>query len=70
MHYCDDTNMHVFLIKGEHDQFMDVNDGIMLDTDDTFSSETEEFRKGYHNAIIQFQKKCNMRSKNTFVKPP
>jgi hypothetical protein len=63
MHCCDDTNTYVFLTKGEHDQFMDVNDGFMLENDDTLSSETKEFRKGYHNAIMQFQKKYNLRVK-------
>jgi hypothetical protein len=27
------------------------------------SSETKEFRKGYHNAIMQLQKQYNLRSK-------
>jgi hypothetical protein len=53
----------VFLMKGEHDQYMRENDDIMLETDDTLSWETKEFRKGYHNAIMQFQKKYNLRSK-------
>jgi hypothetical protein len=55
----------MFLTKGEHDQFMDVNDGIMLETEDTLSSEMKEFKKGYHNAIMQFQKKYNLRSRKT-----
>jgi hypothetical protein len=52
MHCCDDTNTYVFLAKGEHDQFMDLNDGFMLENDDTLSSEMKEFRKRYHNAIM------------------
>jgi hypothetical protein len=69
MHCCDDTDTHMFLTKGEHDQFMDANDGIMLETDDTLSSETKEFRKGYHNAIMQFQKKYNLRSRKASAEP-
>jgi len=57
MHCCDDKNTRVFLTKGEHDQYMSENDNIMLETDDTLSWEMEEFKKGYRNAIIQFQKK-------------
>jgi hypothetical protein len=38
---------------------MSENDDIMLETDDTLSWEIEEFRKGYHNAIMQFQKEYN-----------
>jgi hypothetical protein len=49
---------------------VDVNDGFTLDTDDTLSSETKEFRNGYHNAIMQFQKKYNLKSINTPTEPP
>jgi hypothetical protein len=53
----------VFLTKGEHDQFMDVHDEFMQENDDMLSSEKKEFRKGYHNAIMQLQKQYNLRSK-------
>jgi hypothetical protein len=69
MHCCDDMETHVFLKKGEHDQYMIENDDIMLETDDTLSWEMKEFMKGYHNAIMQFQKKYNLRNRNTSVKP-
>jgi hypothetical protein len=49
---------------------MDVNDGFMFETDDMLYLETEEFRKGYHNAIMQFQNKYNLRSRKTPVEPP
>jgi hypothetical protein len=63
MHCCDDKDTRVFLTKGEHDQYMRENEDIMLETDDMLSWETEEFRKGYRNAIMQFQKKYNLRSR-------
>jgi hypothetical protein len=69
MHCCDDKNMCVFLMKGEHDQYMSENDDIMLEMDDTLSWETKEFRKGYHNAIMQFQKQYNLRSKKAPTEP-
>jgi hypothetical protein len=31
MHCCDDKNPHVFLTKGEHDQYMRENDDMMLE---------------------------------------
>jgi hypothetical protein len=46
----------MFLTKVEHDQFMDENDGFMIENDDILLSKTKEFREGYHNAIMQFQK--------------
>jgi hypothetical protein len=69
MHCCDDKDTHMFLTKGEHDQYMRENDDIMLETDDTLSWEMEEFRKGYHNAIMQFQKKYNLRRKKASTEP-
>jgi hypothetical protein len=66
-------------MKGEHDQYMSENDDMMLETDDALSSETKEFRKGYQNIIMQFQKKYNLRIKdfptepqqtNSIMKPP
>jgi hypothetical protein len=69
MHCCDDKDTRVFLTKGEHDQYMRENDDIMLETDDTLSWEMEEFRKGYHNAIMQFQKKYNLRSRKASTEP-
>jgi hypothetical protein len=62
MHCCDDKNPRVFLTKSEHDRYMIQNDDFMLEiddalfgeTDDAFSWETEEFRKGYQNSIMQF----------------
>jgi hypothetical protein len=52
MHCCDDIETNVFLIKEEHDQFMDANDKFMQENDDMLSSETKEFWKGYHNFIM------------------
>jgi hypothetical protein len=69
MHCSDNVNTHVFLTKGEHDQLLDENDGFMLETDDMLSSEMEEFKKGYHNAIMQFQNQYNLRSKKTSADP-
>jgi hypothetical protein len=68
-HYCDNKNPRLFLTKGEHDQYMRKNDDMMLETDDTLSQETKEFRKGYHNAIMQFQKKYNLRIKEVPTEP-
>jgi hypothetical protein len=77
MHCCDDKNLCVFLKKIEHDRYMRKNDDFVLDTnddmilkmDDALSWETKEFRKGYQNAIMQFQKKYNLRSKDAPAKP-
>jgi hypothetical protein len=67
--FCDDMNKYVFLTNGENDKFMDANDGFLMDIDDTLSSKTKEFKKGYHNVIMQFQKKYNPRSRNTSAEP-
>jgi hypothetical protein len=64
MHCCDDKNPRVFLTKSEHDRYMrrnedfalETDDGMILETDDAPSWEMEEFRKGYQNAIMQFQR--------------
>jgi hypothetical protein len=56
-------------MKGEHDQYMSKNDDIMLETGDTLSWETKEFRKGYHNSIMQLQKQCNLRRRKASTKP-
>jgi hypothetical protein len=69
MHCCDDMDTHMFLTKGEHDQFMDTNDGIMLEIEDTLSSKIEEFNKGYHKEIMKFQKKYNLGSRKTSAEP-
>ena len=50
---------------------MSENNDFVLETDDTLFSkvddalplEMKEFRKGYHNSIMQFQKQYNLRSK-------
>jgi hypothetical protein len=42
-----------------------MDDDMILEMDDAPSWETEEFRKGYQNAIMQFQKKYNLWSKDT-----
>ena len=39
-HCCDDTEANMFLTKGEHDQFMDVNNEFMQENDDMLSQET------------------------------
>jgi hypothetical protein len=77
MHCCDDKNPRVFLTKREHDRYMRKNDDFVLETDDDMilemddapSWETEEFRKGYQNAIMQFQKKYNLWSKDAPAEP-
>jgi hypothetical protein len=77
MHCCDDKNPRVFLTKSEHDRYMSQNedfaletdDGMILETDDAPSWEMEEFKKGYQNAIMQFQKKYNLWSKDVPVEP-
>jgi hypothetical protein len=69
MNCCDDKDTHMFLKKGENDQYMSENDNIMLEMDDTLSWEIEEFRKGYHNAIMKFQKQYNLRRKKASMKP-
>jgi hypothetical protein len=42
----------VFLTKEEHDQFMDANDKFMQENDDLMSMESDEYKKGYQNAIM------------------
>jgi hypothetical protein len=77
MHCCDDKNPPVFLTKGEHDRYMSQSNGFLLETnddmifemDDALSWETKEFRKGYQNAIMQFQKKYNLKRKDAPVEP-
>jgi hypothetical protein len=72
MHCCDDKNPCVFLTKSEHDRYMsqnedfalETNDGMILKTDDAPLWKTGEFKKGYQNAIMQFQKKYNLWSKD------
>ena len=56
MHCFDDTETNVFLTKEDHDQFMDANDKFMQENDDFMSMESHEYRKGYQNSIMQFQK--------------
>jgi len=56
IHCFDDTETNVFLTKEDHDQFMDANDKFMQENDDFMSMESHEYRKGYQNSIMQFQK--------------
>jgi len=42
---------------------LETVDGMILEIDDAPSWETEEFNKGYHNDIMEFQKKYNLWSK-------
>jgi hypothetical protein len=42
---------------------LETDDAWIGETDDVLSWETKEFRKGYQNAIMQFQKIYNLRSK-------
>jgi hypothetical protein len=63
IHYCHDTETEVFLTKEEHGQFMDENDKFMQENDDMLSMETKEYKKGYQNDIMQFQKKYNLKNK-------
>jgi hypothetical protein len=69
MHCCDNKDMHVFLTKGEHDQYMIKNDDIMMEMDDMLSWETNKFKKGYNDVIMQFQKKYNLRRKKESMEP-
>ena len=48
---------------------MSESDDMVLETDDMLSWEMEEFGKGYHNAIMQFQKKYNLGRKKASMKP-
>jgi len=48
---------------------LETNDAWIWETNDTLSWETEEFRKGYQNAIIQFQKRYNLRRKEASTEP-
>jgi hypothetical protein len=60
MHYCDDKNPHMFLTKRKHNRYMsqnedftlEIDDGMILEIDDAPSLETEDFKKGYQNAIM------------------
>jgi hypothetical protein len=77
MHYSDDKNPLVFFTKSEHDRYvsqnedfaLEANDGMILETEDAPSWETKEFRKGYQNDIMQFQKKYNLRIKDVPAEP-
>jgi hypothetical protein len=77
MHFCDKKNPCVFLTKSEHDQYMSKKNGFLLDTDndmilemdDVSSWDIEEFRKGYQNTIMQFQKKYNLWINDTPIEP-
>ena len=46
---------------------MDANDKFMHENDDLMSMESDEYRKGYQNSIMQFQKQYHLRSKKLFV---
>jgi ribonuclease HI len=69
IHCCDDVETYVFLTKEEHDKFMDENDKFMQENDDMLSMETKEYKKGYQNAIMQFQKQYNLRNKKVLANP-
>jgi hypothetical protein len=45
------------------DFMLETDDALFGETNDAFFWETEEFRKGYQNAIMQFQKKYTIRNK-------
>jgi hypothetical protein len=42
---------------------MDTNDMFKRENDDLMLMESYEYRKGYENAIMQFKKQYNLRSK-------
>jgi hypothetical protein len=46
---------------------VDANDKFMHENDDLMSMESDEYRKGYRNSIMQFQKQYHLRSKKLFV---
>jgi len=48
---------------------LEIDDACIGETDETLSWETEEFKKGYQNAIMQFKKRYNLRSKESSTKP-
>jgi hypothetical protein len=60
MHFCDGDKIEVFFTKEEHDQFMDDNEILMQENDETLSVEREHYQIGLHNAIMQFQRQYNL----------
>jgi hypothetical protein len=69
IHCRDEKDTHVFFTKGEHDQYMRENEDIMLEMDDTLSWKTEESKKCYHDTIMKFQNKYNLRRKKASTEP-
>jgi hypothetical protein len=56
------------MIKNDH-FMLETDDAWMGENDDKMSWEMKEFKKGYQNAIMQFQKKYNLRSKEASIEP-
>jgi hypothetical protein len=69
IHCCDDVETNVFLTKEEHDKFIEENDKFMQERNDMLLMETKEYKKGYQNAIMQFQKQYNLRNKKVLANP-
>jgi hypothetical protein len=49
---------------------MDANEKFMQENDDILSMETKEYKRGFQNSIMQFQKQCNFISKKVPANPP
>jgi hypothetical protein len=56
-------------MRRNEDFMLETNDAWIGETDDVLSWETKEFRKGYQNAIMQFQKKYNCGRKEASTEP-
>jgi hypothetical protein len=54
------------LTKEEHDQFMDASEIFLQDEEERLLVETEDYKTGLQNSIMQFQRQYNLqKSKNT-----
>jgi hypothetical protein len=70
MNYYDDKETEVFFTKEEHDQIMDASDIFSQDKEERVSVEREYYDIGLQNAIMQFQRKYNLRNQNLPPNPP
>jgi hypothetical protein len=46
---------------------LETDDAPFCEINDVLSWETKEFRKGYHNTIMQFQNQYNLRRERVFA---
>jgi hypothetical protein len=70
MNCCDDKETKVFLTKEEHDQFMDASEIFLQGEEERVSVEREDYETGLKNAIMQFQRKYNLRNQKIPPNPP